>query len=178
MKVVSQVLRWPIIKWLVKSEVSKKELSQALGVSRQTPTDWTKEKAAPVTPENGVRLAEFSNDTDLTMSIVYKFFGIFRPMDGGMYKRDLSASDDLQELEEEERDEAKRIARRVLCKEVQQLTTKDHSLLIKLAKEQAEVVFASTQFLNALCEVENISIRDLFSMNMKDWQEAGYFGGD
>lgn len=44
MNVVSQVLRQPIINWLVKSEISKKQLSQALGVSRQTPTDWTKEK--------------------------------------------------------------------------------------------------------------------------------------
>ncbi|GCF92469.1 hypothetical protein NRIC_03600 [Enterococcus florum] len=178
---VSRRLRKPIIVWLLKSETSKRELSKALGVSRQSPTDWTKDNPTNVTPDNAVRISEFANDTDLTMSIVYKFFGVFRPMDGDVYKRDLAASDDLQELEEleeEERDEAKRLARRVLCKEVQKLTAKDHHLLIKLAKEQAEVIFAGTQFLNALCEVENISIRDLFSMFMKDWQEAGYFGGD
>ncbi|MFC0278158.1 hypothetical protein ACFFH2_15900 [Enterococcus devriesei] len=178
MNAVSQVLKKPIIKWLVKSEVSKRELSKALGVSRQSPTDWTKDKPTPVTPENGVRISDYANDSDLTMSIIYQFFGIFRPMDGDVYKSDLSASDDLQELEEDERDEAKRLAKRVLCKEVQRLTTADHTLLIKLAKEQAEVIFAGIQFLNALCKVENISIMDLFSMFMKDWQDAGYFGGD
>ncbi|EOH86736.1 helix-turn-helix domain-containing protein [Enterococcus pallens] len=175
---VSRKLKKALIVWLLKSNVSKRDLAKALGVSRQSPTDWTKEEPTNVTPENGVRIAEYANDTDLTMSIVYKFFGIFRPMDGDVYKRDLSASDDLQELEEEERDEAKKLARRVLCKEVRCLTSKDHNLLIKLAKEQAEVIFAGTQFLNALCEVENISIMDLFSMFMNDWQNAGYFGGD
>lgn len=178
MNVVSQVLRRPIINWLVKSEVSKKELSQALGVSRQTPTDWTKENAAPVTPENGVRIAEYANDTELTMSIVYQFFGIFRPLDGDTYRRDLSASDDLRELEENERDEAKVIAQRVLLKRVQKPSTDDFDLLLRFSKEQAEAVFANIQYLNALCDVQNISIMDLFEIFMKDWQEAGYFGGD
>ncbi|MDT2493410.1 hypothetical protein [Enterococcus avium] len=178
MKVVSKVLRRPIINWLIKSEVSKRELSQALGVSRQTPTDWTKDKPSPVTPENGVRLAEFANDTELTMSIVYQFFGIFRPLDGDTYRRDLSASDDLRELEENERDEAKVIAQRVLLKRVQKLSADDFDLLLRFSKEQAEAVFVNIQYLNALCEVQNMSIMDLFDFFMKDWQEAGYFGGE
>lgn len=178
MNVVSQVLRRPIINWLVKSEISKKELSQALGVSRQTPTDWTKDKPAPVTPENSVRLAEFANDTELTMNIIYQFFGVFRPMDGDLYRRDLSASDDLRELEENERDEAKALAQRVLLKRVQKLESQDFDLLLKFSKEQAEAVFVNIQYLNALCEIQNISIMDLFDTFMKDWQGDGYFGKD
>ncbi|EOH80755.1 helix-turn-helix transcriptional regulator [Enterococcus malodoratus] len=178
MNVVSQVLRQPIINWLVKSEISKKQLSQALGVSRQTPTDWTKEKATPVTPENAVRMAEFADDSELTMSIIYQFFGIFRPLDGDTYRRDLSSSDDLRELEENERDKAKVIAQRVLLKRVQKLNSDDFDLLLKFSKEQAEAVFANIQYLNALCEIQNISIMDLFDIFMKDWQDAGYFGGD
>ncbi|MGX7126538.1 hypothetical protein [Enterococcus viikkiensis] len=178
MNVVSQVLRRPIINWLVKSEISKKEISKALGVSRQTPTDWTKDKPANVTPENGVRLSEFANDSELTMSIIYQFFGVFRPMDGDLYRRDLSASDDLRELEENERDEAKAIAQRVLLKRVQKLDSKDFDLLLKFSKEQAEAVFANIQYLNALCDIQNISIMDLFDTFMRDWQAAGYFGKD
>ncbi|WP_427814422.1 hypothetical protein ACQKTA_05080 [Enterococcus sp. 22-H-5-01] len=178
MNVVSQVLKRPIINWLTKSEVSKKELSKSLGVSRQTPTDWTKDKPAPVTPENSVRLAEFANDTELTMNIIYQFFGVFRPMDGDLYRRDLSASDDLRELEENERDEAKALAQRVLLKRVQKLESQDFDLLLKFSKEQAEAVFANIQYLNALCEIQNISIMDLFDTFMKDWQDAGYFGKD
>lgn len=178
MNVVSQKLRRPIIKWLVKSEVSKRELAEALGVSRQTPTDWTKEEPTNVTPENAVRLAEFANDTDLTMSIIYQFFGVFRPMDGDVYRSDLSASDDLRELEESERDEAKALAQRVLLKRVQKLSNEDFQLLLKFSKEQAEAVFANIQYLNALCEIQNLSIMDLFDIFMKDWQKAGYFGGD
>ena len=176
MKTVSQVLREPIINWLVKSEVSKKELSQALGVSRQTPTDWTKDKPAPVTPENSVRLADYANDTELTMSIIYQFFGVFRPMDGDLYRRDLSASDDLRELEENERDEAKALAQRVLLKRVQKLESHDFELLLRFSKEQAEAVFANIQYLNALCDIQNMSIRDLFEMFMKDFQHEGYLG--
>lgn len=178
MNIVSQKIRRPIINWLIKSDVSKRELAEALGVSRQTPTDWTKDNPTNVTPENAVRLAEYANDTDLTMSIIYQFFGIFRPMDGDVYRRDLSASDDLRELEENERDEAKALAQRVLLKRVQKLSTDDFDLLLRFSKEQAEAVFANIQYLNALCEVQNISIMDLFSIYMKDWQLAGYFGGD
>lgn len=178
MNVVSQKLRRPIINWLIKSEVSKKELAEALGVSRQTPTDWTKENPSNLTAENAVRLAEYANDTELTMNIIYKFFGIFRPMDGNVYRSDLSASDDLRELEESERDEAKAIAQRVLLKRVQKLSNDDFSLLLKFSKEQAEAVFANIQYLNALCEIQNLSIMDLFDTFMTDWQKAGYFGGD
>ena len=136
MNAVSQVLKKPIIKWLVKSEVSKRELSKALGVSRQSPTDWTKDKPTPVTPENGVRISDYANDSDLTMSIIYQFFGIFRPMDGDVYKSDLSASDDLQELEEDERDEAKRLAKRVLCNSYLHVSQKKKQIrsLVKLNK--------------------------------------------
>ena len=112
------------------------------------------------------------------MSIVYQFFGIFRPLDGDTYRRDLSASDDLRELEENERDEAKVIAQRVLLKRVQKLSADDFDLLLRFSKEQAEAVFVNIQYLNALCEVQNMSIMDLFDFFMKDWQEAGYFGGE
>lgn len=178
MNTVSKVLRRPIINWLIKSEVSKKELSQALGVSRQTPTDWTKDKPTPVTPENGVRLAEYANNTELTMSIVYEFFGIFRPLDGDTYRKDLSASDDLRELEENERDAAKALTQRILLKQVQKLTADDFKLLLQFSKEQAEAVFSNIQYLNALCEIQNMSIMDLFDIFMKDWQATGYFRKD
>ena len=58
MNIVSQKMRRPIINWLIKSDVSKRELAEALGVSRQTPTDWTKDNPTNVKPENAVRLAE------------------------------------------------------------------------------------------------------------------------
>lgn len=35
MNIVSQKMRRPIINWLIKSDVSKRELAEALGVSRQ-----------------------------------------------------------------------------------------------------------------------------------------------
>lgn len=141
MNIVSQKMRRPIINWLIKSDVSKRELAEALGVSRQTPTDWTKDNPTNVTPENAVRLAEYANDTDLTMSIIYQFFGIFRPMDGDVYRRDLSASDDLRELEENERDEAKALAQRVLLKRVQKLSTDDFDLLLRFFKRTSRSGF-------------------------------------
>lgn len=103
---------------------------------------------------------------------------MFRPLDGDTYRRDLSASDGLRELEENERDAAQALAQRVLLKQVHKLNSNDYDLLLQFSKEQAEAVFANIQYLNALCEVQNLSIMDLFDMFMKDWQAAGYFGGD
>lgn len=174
----SKVLKKPLDRWFSKSKVPKKTMAEVIGTSKQSPTDWTKDKPHPVTPDNAVRISDFANDTDLTMSIVYKFFGIFRPMDGNTYRRDLNASDGLRELEEDERDHAKELVRRMHFKEVGKLKNKDFELLLRLSKEQAEAVFANIQYLNALCEVQNISIMDLFDEFMKEWQEVGYFGGD
>lgn len=131
-----------------------------------------------MTPENAVRVSEIANDTDLTMQIIWKFFGIFRPLDGDMYRHDLSSTDTLRELEENERDKAKQLAQRVLLKQVHKLNKSDYDLLLKFSKEQAEAVFANIQYLNVLCEVQNLSIMDLFDYFMPAWQEAGYFGGE
>lgn len=174
----ARVLKKPLNRWLNKTGIAKNSFAKAIGVSKQGPTDWTGSKESPVTPDNAVRVSDFANDTDLTMSIVYKFFGIFRPMDGDTYRRDLNASDGLRELEENERDQAKALAQRVLLKQVHKLTRKDFDLLLRFSKEQAEAVFANIQYLNALCEVQNISIMELFDEFMPVWQEAGYFGGD
>lgn len=179
MIVTSKNLKKPLVHWLEKTQIAKREVADAIGTSRQSPTDWTTgERPKPVTPDNGVRIADFANDTDLTMSIIYEFFGVFRPLDGDTYRRDLSASDGLRELEENERDAAQALAQRVLLKQVPKLNSNDYDLLLQFSKEQSEAVFANIQYLNALCEVQNLSIMDLFDMFMKDWQAAGYFGGD
>lgn len=176
MQTTSQVMPRPIRKWLEKSGLSKKEFAKDLNVSKQTPTDWTSGK--PVTSDNAVRIAESANDTDLTMEIVWKFFRIFKPMDGDTYRRDLTSTDALRELEENERDEAKALAQRVLLKQVHKLKKSDYDLLLKFSKEQAEAVFVNIQYLNVLCDVQNMSIMDLFDYYMKDWKDAGYFGGE
>ncbi|MGX7200038.1 hypothetical protein [Enterococcus nangangensis] len=178
MQTQSKVLKRPLLNWLAKSKTTKRSLADDLKVSRQSPSDWTADKPKPVTPENAVRISDIANDTDLTMQIIWKFFGIFRPLDGDMYRQDLSSTDSLRELEENERDEAKQLAQRVLLKQVHKLKKADYDLLLKFSKEQAEAVFANIQYLNALCEVQNLSIMDLFEYFMPMWQEAGYFGGD
>lgn len=150
-------------------------MAEVLGVSRQSPSDWTAKQPKPVTADNAARISEFANDTTLTMQIIYKFFGIFRPLDGDTYRKGLSAIDDLRELEEDERDQAQSLARRVLLKQQQKLTNSDYDLLLKFSKEQAEACFANIQYLNVLCEVQSISIMDLFAEFMPDWQKEGYF---
>lgn len=178
MQTTSKILKDPLLSWLAKSKITKRSLADEMRVSRQSPSDWTGEKPKPVTPENATIISEIANDTDLTMQIVWKFFGIFRPLDGTTYRKDLSASDELRELEEDERDEAKKMVQRILLKEQKNLSQEDYDLLLKYSKEQAEVVFTNIQYLNVLCEVQHMSIMDLFDYYMPTWQKSGYFGGD
>lgn len=174
----SKVLREPLLDWFQRSKRTKRSVADDLGTSRQSPTDWTSDKPKPVTPENAVRIAELANDNDLTLNIIYTFFGILRPVDGDVYRKDISSINELRELEEEERDQARLLVRRVLLKEVNKMTQNEMELVLRYAKEEAEVVFVTTQHLNALCDILGISMKDLFKMFMSDWQEAGYFGGN
>lgn len=174
----SKVLKEPLLKWFKKTGTTKRAMAKAIGTSNQSPTDWTSDKPKKVTADNAVRIADFANDSELTLDIVYQFFGVFRPLDGDTYRKDLSTSDDLREIEENERDQTQELAQRVLLKQVQKLDKHDYELLLKFSKEQAEAVFANIQYLNALCEVQNISIKDLFEIFMNEWQEMGYFKED
>lgn len=54
----------------------------------------------------------------MSLSIIDRLLGIFRSMDGELYKKDLSASDDLREFEENERDEIKALVQLILLKRV------------------------------------------------------------
>lgn len=175
METTSKALNKPLMRWLGKTRTTKRNLTEALRVSRQSPVDWTSDKPKPVTADNAVRISDYANDSELTMQIVYKFFGIFRPMDGDVYKQDLSSTDDLRELEEDERDQAKLLVKRILLKQKEKLSIDDYELLFSFTKEQAEAVFANIQYLNMLCELQNISIMDLFKIYMKEWQKEGYF---
>lgn len=177
MQTTSKILSNPLKKWLNKTGISKKELAKDLRVSQQTPTDWTGSKPKPVTADNGVRLAEISNDSDFIQDILWIFYGVFKRPDG-IYKSNLNSVDNIRQVEEDERDVQREKIRRLLSKEEDELSKEDCQQILQLVKEQSEAVIYNIEYLSSLCEVLRMSIKDAYQTFMPAWQEAGYFGGE
>lgn len=178
MKTTSRQIDKPLNDWLGRTGITKRQVAKEVHVSAQSITDWTGDKASPVTADNAIRLSEIANDSKLAQSIGYYYLGLPKSMDGE-YILDLSKLDDLRELEEDERDEKQmdRELRRVLCKGIE-LDDNSYDRLLDLAREQAEVCIVNNQYLFALCERLGLSVMDLTEMYMPRWIKEGYFGGD
>lgn len=178
LKTTSRKLDKPLNEWLGRTGITKRQVAKEIHVTAQSITDWTKEKAGPVTPDNAVLLSQIANDSTLAQSISYYYLGLPKSMDGA-YSLDISKLDDLRELEEDERDEKQRDRdlRRILCKRVE-LDEISYDKLLDLAREQAEACIVNNQYLFALCERLEMSVMDLTEMFMPRWIEEGYFGGD
>lgn len=104
----SAVIRESLIKVINKSGKTKKKIAKQVNVSQQSLSDWTTpHNTKPVTLENAQALTDHFRDSDFTLHVIHKFFGLFKSIDGDVYRRDPSSLDKLQMIESDERKQKK-----------------------------------------------------------------------
>lgn len=109
----SVVIRESLIEAINKSGETKKEIARQINVSQQSLSDWsTQHNTKPVTLENAQTLTDYFRDSDFTLQVIHEFFGLFKSIDGDVYRRDPSSLDKLQMIESDERKQKKKKLRK------------------------------------------------------------------
>lgn len=122
----SSVIRESLVEVINKSGETKKEIARQINVSQQSLSDWTTLlNTKPVTLENGQALTDHFRDSDFTLQVIHEFFGLFKSIDGDVYRRDPSSLDKLQMIESDERKQKKQEVEKILLKQVNYLTVDD-----------------------------------------------------
>lgn len=100
----SSVIRESLVEVINKSGETKKEIARQINVSQQSLSDWTTLlNTKPVTLENAQALTDHFRDSDFTLQVIHEFFGLFKSIDGDVYRKDPSSLDKLQMIESDER---------------------------------------------------------------------------
>ncbi|PQB86270.1 hypothetical protein CUN19_11405 [Enterococcus faecium] len=88
----SSVIRESLVEVINKSGETKKEIARQINVSQQSLSDWTTVlNTKPVTLENAQALTDHFRDSDFTLQVIHEFFGLFKSIDGDVYRKDPSS---------------------------------------------------------------------------------------
>lgn len=127
----SSVIRESLVEVINKSGETKKEIARQINVSQQSLSDWTTLlNTKPVTLENAQALTDHFRDSDFTLQVIHEFFGLFKSIDGDVYRRDPSSLDKLQMIESDERKQKKQEVEKILLKQVNYLTVDDRQQML------------------------------------------------
>lgn len=174
----SVVIRGSLTKAINKNGKTKKEIARRIKVSQQSLSDWTTPlNTKPVTLENAQLLSEYFRDSEFTLQVIHEFFGLFKSIDGEMYRRDPSSLDKLQMIESEERKQKKQEVEKILLKQVNFLTPDDRQQIIDYAYEFLDEIMVEVTLISALCEMLGIDIRQLSEQRLSYWIKQGYMKG-
>ncbi|EOE6413488.1 hypothetical protein ACKO6W_000667 [Enterococcus hirae] len=175
----SAVIRESLTKVINKSGKTKKEIAKQVNVSQQSLSDWTTSlNTKPVTLENAQVLTDHFRDSDFTMQVIHEFFGLFKSIDGEVYRRDPSSLDKLQMIESDERKQKKQEVEKILLKQVKYLTADDRQQIISYAYEFLDEIMVEVTLISALCEMLGIDIRKLSEQRLSYWVNQGYMKGE
>lgn len=175
----SAVIRESLIKVINKSGKTKKEIAKQVNVSQQSLSDWTTpHNTKPVTLENAQALTDHFRDSDFTLHVIHKFFGLFKSIDGDVYRRDLSSLDKLQMIESDERKQKKKEVEKILLKNEDYLTAEDRQQIISYAYEFLDEIMIEVTLICVLCEILGIDIRQLSEQRLTYWISQGYMKGE
>lgn len=175
----SVVIRKSLTGAINKSGKTKKEIARQINVSQQSLSDWTtNHNTKPVTLENAQTLTDYFRNSDFTLQVIHKFFGLFKSIDGDVYRHDPSSLDKLQIIESDERKRKKQEVERILLKQVNYLTSEDCNELISYAYEFLDEIMVEVTLISSLCEILGIDIRDLSEERLAYWINQGYMKGE
>lgn len=171
----SVIIDESLIEAINKNGETKKEIARNINVSQQSMSDWTsKNVAKPVTLENAQVLSDYFRDSDFTFQVIHEFFGLFKSIDGDIYRRDISSLDKLQMIESDERKRKKREIEKTLLKKVDYLTADDRRQIISYAYEFLDEIMVEVTLISSLCEILGIDIRKLSEERLAYWINQGY----
>lgn len=174
----SAVMRKSLTEAIRKNSATKKEIARDIKVSQQSLSDWTTPlNTKPVTLENAQALTDYFRDTDFTLQVIHEFFGLFKSIDGDVYRRDPSSLDKLQMIESDERKQKKQEVEKILLKQVNYLTVDDRQQIIACAYEFLDEIMVEVTLISALCEILGIDIRKLSEERLSYWVVQGYMKG-
>ncbi|MFZ4897296.1 hypothetical protein [Enterococcus durans] len=174
----SAVIRKSLTEAINKNGATKKEIAGEIKVSQQSLSDWTTPlNTKPVTLENAQALTDYFRDTDFTLQVIHEFFGLFKSIDGDVYRRDPSSLDKLQMIESDERKQKKQEVEKILLKQVNYLTVDDRQQIIAYAYEFLDEIMVEVTLISALCEMLGIDIRKLSEQRLSYWIAQGYMKG-
>lgn len=174
----SAVMRKSLTEAIRKNSATKKEIARDIKVSQQSLSDWTTPlNTKPVTLENAQALTDYFRDTDFTLQVIHEFFGLFKSIDGDVYRRDPSSLDKLQMIESDERKQKKKEVEKILLKQVNYLTADDRQQIISYAYEFLDEIMVEVTLISALCEMLGIDIRKLSEQRLSYWINQGYMKG-
>lgn len=174
----SSVIRESLVEVINKSGETKKEIARQINVSQQSLSDWTTLlNTKPVTLENAQALTDHFRDSDFTLQVIHEFFGLFKSIDGDVYRRDPSSLDKLQMIESDERKQKKQEVEKILLKQVNYLTVDDRQQIIAYAYEFLDEIMVEVTLISALCEMLGIDIRKLSEERLSYWVVQGYMKG-
>lgn len=174
----SIVIRETLKRTISKYGKTKKEIAKSINVSQQSLSDWTSEnKPMPVTLENAQVLTDYFRDSDFTLQIVHEFFGLFKSIDGDVYRRDPSSLDKLQMIESKERKEKKKEVEKILLKQVDYLTADDRQKIMAYAYEFLDEIMVEATLISSLCGILETDIRNLSEQRLSYWVSQGYMKG-
>lgn len=174
----SVVIRESLTEVINKSGETKKEIAREINVSQQSLSDWTTpNNTKPVRIENAQVLTDHFRDSDFTLQVIHEFFGLFKSIDGDVYRRDPSSLDKLQMIESEERKEKKKEVEKILLKQVNYLTNDDRQQIISYAYEFLDEIMVEVTLISVLCEILGIDIRKLSEERLSYWISQGYMKG-
>ncbi|EGP5178157.1 hypothetical protein EJX00_06200 [Enterococcus faecium] len=174
----SVAIRESLVEAINKSGETKKEIARQINVSQQSLSDWsTPHNTKPVTLENAQALTDYFRDSDFTLQVIHEFFGLFKSIDGDVYRRDPSSLDKLQMIESDERKQKKQEVEKILLKQVNYLTAEDRQQIISYAYEFLDEIMVEVTLISALCEMLGIDIRKLSEQRLLYWVNQGYMKG-
>lgn len=174
----SAVMRKSLTEAIRKNSATKKEIARDIKVSQQSLSDWTTPlNTKPVTLENAQALTDHFRDSDFTLQVIHEFFGLFKSIDGDVYRRDPSSLDKLQMIESDERKQKKQEVEKILLKQVNYLTVDDRQQIIAYAYEFLDEIMVEVTLISALCEILGIDIRKLSEERLSYWVVQGYMKG-
>ncbi|MBK4777477.1 hypothetical protein CU040_1540 [Enterococcus faecium] len=124
--------------------------------------------------ENAQALTDHFRDSDFTLQVIHEFFGLFKSIDGDVYRRDPSSLDKLQMIESDERKQKKQEVEKILLKQVNYLTVDDRQQIIAYAHEFLDEIMVEVTLISALCEILGIDIRKLSEERLSYWVVQGY----
>ena len=164
----SSVIRESLVEVINKSGETKKEIARQINVSQQSLSDWTTLlNTKPVTLENAQALTDHFRDSDFTLQVIHEFFGLFKSIDGDVYRM----------IESDERKQKKQEVEKILLKQVNYLTVDDRQQIIAYAYEFLDEIMVEVTLISALCEILGIDIRKLSEERLSYWVAQGYMKG-
>lgn len=172
----SKVINRSLIKYLFESGKKSKVFAKEVNRSPQSLSDYTGGKPVPI--DTAEKMCEVADDSELSLSVAYEFFGLIKSMDGSVYQKNPLALSVLQKKESDERKINAEQIQLILAKETKELTVEDKEALKVHVFEFSDEIIVELSYIVAVLKKVGVSLMWVVKQRMSYWIQIGYMRKD